>query len=324
MENLTKKIKALILMLPAMLGLASRSAAEDKAHFCPDGTYKFAERDTCELFLDIYNPAETDMISDSGKEKPTIIFMFGGGFISGERDTPYYQKWFEAMAKNGYRVVSIDYRLGLKGVDKVGIGQVNQLDKAIHMAVEDLFSATAFLIDNAESLGIDPDNIVASGSSAGAISVLQAEYELCNRTRYADVLPAGFRYKGIISFSGAILSRDGALDFARKPAPMLLMHGTEDNLVVYKQIKFFKLGFFGSAKIAERLAKYGYGYNILRFTGHGHEVAGSMYETLKYQLNFLEEDVIGGKGRTVDAVIDDPAIPSGEGTSQSRKEMYGK
>ena len=138
------------------------------------------------------------------------------------------------------------------------------------------------------------------------------------------MLPENFRYKGVISFSGAILSRDGALDFARKPAPMLLMHGTEDNLVVYKQIKFFRLGFFGSDKIAERLAKYGYEHNILRFTGHGHEVAGSMYETLRYQLDFIEENIIRGTGRTVDAFIDDPAIPSGEGTSQSRKEMYGK
>ena len=324
MENLTKKIKALILMLPAMLRLASRSAAEDKTHFCPDGTYKFAERDTCDLFLDIYNPSADSRTAFCGKEKPTVIFMFGGGFISGERDTPYYRKWFRAMAENGYRVVSIDYRLGLKGVDKVGIMQVNLLDRAIHMAVEDLFSATAFLVDNSESLGIDPDNIVISGSSAGAISVLQAEYELCNRTQYANVLPSGFRYRGVISFSGAILSREGALDFARKPAPMLLMHGTEDNLVVYKQIKFFRLGFFGSDKIAERLAKYGYEYNILRFTGHGHEVAGSMYETLRYQLDFIEENIIRGTGRTVDAFIDDPAIPSGEGTSQSRKEMYGK
>ena len=138
MENLTKKIKALILMLPAMLGLASRSAAEDKTHFCPDGTYKFAERDTCDLFLDIYNPSADSRTAFCGKEKPTVIFMFGGGFISGERDTPYYRKWFRAMAENGYRVVSIDYRLGLKGVDKVGIMQVNLLDRAIHMAVEDL------------------------------------------------------------------------------------------------------------------------------------------------------------------------------------------
>lgn len=243
------RIKAFIMMLPAMLGLASRGAAEDRTDFRPDGTYKFAERDTCDLFLDVYNPAEGSATAVGGKEKPTIIFMFGGGFISGERDTPYYRKWFKAMTGNGYRVVSIDYRLGLKGVEKVGIWQVNQLDKAIHMAVEDLFSATAFLADNAESLGIDPDNMVISGSSAGAISVLQAEYELCNRTPYADILPEGFRYKGVISFSGAILSRNGALEYARKPAPTLLMHGTEDNLVVYKQIRFFKLGFFGLSLI---------------------------------------------------------------------------
>lgn len=312
------------LSLAALLAFAAISGIDTYGReFGPDGTFQFAQRDTCELFLDIYEPAAGSSTTWKGHEKPTIIFMFGGGFISGERDTPYYRKWFEAMTKNGYRVVSIDYRLGLKGAKKVGIAQVNLLDKAIHIAVEDLFSATVFLIDNAETLGINPDNIVISGSSAGAISVLQAEYELCNSTPCSEGLPEGFRYAGIISFSGAILSREWNLDFDMEPSPVLLLHGTEDNLVTYKQIKFFNIGFYGSSKIAERFAAKGYDYNIIRFMDHGHEVAGSMYETLRYQLCFLQENVMERTGRTVDALIDDPAIPSGEGVSQSRKELYG-
>ena len=152
---------------------------------------------------------------------------------------------------------------------------------------------------------------------------LQAEYELCNSTPCTEVLPEGFRYAGIISFSGAILSREWNLDFDMEPSPVLLLHGTEDNLVTYKQIKFFNIGFYGSSKIAERFAAKGYEYNIIRFMDHGHEVAGSMYETLRYQLCFLQENVMERTGRTVDALIDDPAIPSGEGVSQSRKELYG-
>ena len=323
MENLTKKIKALILMLPAMLGLASRSAAEDKTHFCPDGTYKFAERDTCDLFLDIYNPSADSRTAFCGKEKPTVIFMFGGGFISGERDTPYYRKWFRAMAENGYRVVSIDYRLGLKGVDKVGIMQVNLLDRAIHMAVEDLFSATAFLVDNSESLGIDPDNIVISGSSAGAISVLQAEYELCNRTEYAAALPEDFRYAGLMSYAGGILSREGKLKFDTETSPVLLFHGTDDKLVNYRQIAFFNIGFYGSDRIAERLEKYGCNYCIMRYPGHGHEIAGIMGQTVRYQDAFIKRNIMEGKRTVIDATVTDPDVPAGTGASQSRKELYG-
>lgn len=323
-DNGMKKVIAILLMALAT-GISSMTltAAGKTDIYNPDGTYKFAERDTCDLFLDVYNPTGPG-VDALGNRKPTIIFVFGGGFIAGQRNDPYYSKWFRAMNENGYRVVSIDYRLGLKGAGKVGIGQVNELEHAIDIAVEDLFSATVFLIDNAESLGIDPDNLVISGSSAGAITVLQADYELSNRTAICSVLPEGFRYAGVMSFAGAIFSRKGAIDYNGGASPTLLMHGTEDRLVPYGQIRFFNLGFFGSDKIAGRLHKYGCSYNILRFTGHGHEVSGSMYETVDYQRAFIEENIMKGIPRIIDATITDPAIPSGEGMSQSRQDLYGK
>ena len=156
--------------------------------------------------MDVYDPADGSETSVNGVEKPLVIFMFGGGFIRGTRDDESYNGWFRTMTENGYRVVSIDYRLGLKGSNKVGIAQVNVLDKAIHMAVEDLFSATNFILENADQFEVSPDNIVISGSSAGAISVMQAEYEIANGTSWASVLPEGFNYAGVMSFSGAILS----------------------------------------------------------------------------------------------------------------------
>lgn len=321
MKKTIQALAAAAAILLSCHGMAAETAT-GKTDIVPSGTYKYAQRDTCDLFLDIYEPASGMTLTQEGTEKPTVIFMFGGGFIGGKRDDAHYGKWFDAMASNGYRVVSIDYRLGLAGARKVGIAQVNLLDRAIHMAVEDLFSATAFLIENAETLGIDPDNIVISGSSAGAITVLQAEYELCNMTQYAGVLPDGFRYAGVISFSGAILSREGFPDYSRAPSPTLLLHGTEDSLVNYGQIRFFNIGFFGSDRLARRFGQEGYDYNILRFKGHGHEIAGSMYETLRYQFEFLEENIIRKSGRIVDALIDDPAIPD-YGGAQSRKEMYG-
>lgn len=288
----------------------------------PDGTYLFEKRDTCDLYLDIYEPAKGSETTFNGKEKPTIIFSFGGGFIEGMRNDPFYFPWYRQLTDNGYRVVAIDYRLGLKGVKSVGIASVKALDKAIHMAVEDLFSATAFLIDNAASLGIDPANIVISGSSAGAITSLQADYELSNRTEYAKVLPADFKYRGVMSFSGGILSTKGKLKYAEPASPTLFLHGTADKLVNYKQIVFFNLGFFGSHKIAERFEKFGFNYSIYRYLEHGHEIASIMDKTLRDQLRFLEENVMGGIPNIIDAVIDDPRIDRGNG-SQSRKELYG-
>ena len=305
-----------------VLASAAITAEAAEPAITPDGTYIYEKRDTCDLFLDIYNPAEGSETTYKGHEKPTIVFLFGGGFIQGARDAVDSLPWFKTMTGNGYRIVSIDYRLGLKGSDKVGVAQVNALDKAIHMGVEDLFSATNFLYENSSELGIDPSNIVISGSSAGAIIVMQAEYEICNKTSWTDTHPEGFRYAGVMSFSGAILSREGKVDYRHlTAAPTLMLHGTADELVPYKQIAVLHLGFFGGGKLVERFQKYGFNYNMYHFLDYGHEIAGSMPTTVDLQLRFLQTNVMEGKKRIIEAWISDPDVYKGFGP-QSRKELY--
>ncbi len=311
-----------IIILLASIAIGTMTATAQNDLLSPDGTYLYHRQDTCDLFMDVYEPADGSEETYMGMKKPAVIFMFGGGFIRGTRDDESYNSWFRMMTENGYRVISIDYRLGLKGSSKVGIAQVNVLDKAIHMAVEDLFAATNFIIENADQLEVDPSNIVICGSSAGAISVMQAEYEIANRTEWASVLPAGFNYAGVMSFSGAILSRKGKVKYETEPCPTLMLHGTADKLVPYKQIAFFNLGFFGGGKLVERFAKFDYNYNMYHFVDYGHEIAGSMYSTLDLQLKFLENNVIQKEKRIIEARITDPDVWKGAGP-QSRKELYG-
>ena len=311
-----KLIFSLLILVAGTLTASSQNSILE-----PDGTYMYERRDTCDLFMDVYNPAKGSETTVMGKEKPAIIFMFGGGFIRGTRDDRSYNSWFKMLTDNGYRVISIDYRLGLKGSTKVGIAQVNILDDAIHMAVEDLFSATNFILENADQLGIKADNLVISGSSAGAITAMQAEYEIANGTSWASVLPEGFNYAGVMSFSGAILSRKGPVKYETAPCPTMMLHGTADKLVPYKQIAFFNLGFYGGGKLVKRFQKYGYDYNMFHFIDYGHEIAGSMYSTLDLQMDFLENNVIQGKKRIIEAWISDPDVWKGAGP-QSRKDLY--
>ena len=315
-------MKKIILITLAFFAVASIYARTAKPAITPSDTYMFAQRDTCDLFLDIYHPAKGSLTKLNGKEKPTILFMFGGGFIQGSKDDPSYLPWFKALTEDGYRVISIDYRLGLKGSTKVGIAQVNAIDNAIHIGVEDLFSATAFIHDNSEALGINASNIVIAGSSAGAIIAMQAEYEICNKTSWTTELPDGFRYAGVMSFAGAILSREGKVDYkVYSPAPTLMLHGTADKLVTYKQIACFNLGFFGGGKLVERFKKFGYDYNMYHFIDYGHEIAGSMMTTMDLQKRFLQTNVMEGKKRKIEAWISDPDVYKGYGP-QSRKELY--
>ncbi|MGN0191495.1 MAG: alpha/beta hydrolase [Candidatus Cryptobacteroides sp.] len=285
--------------VPEAAGTVRQSAPEG---YCADATYLYAEKDGEELYMDIYESAVAE------EELPTLIYLFGGGFIRGSRNEDYLMPFFSALNDRGYRVVSIDYRLGLKGKGKVGLSTVDNLDKAIHLVVEDLFSATCFLADNREELGIDTDNLVIMGSSAGAISVLQSEYEICNGTDCASVLPDGFNYRGVISLAGAVLSRNGALRYATAPAPMLLFHGTADDVVDYKQIRFFKLGWYGSDTIAKVCSRNGYNYCIYRFKDARHEIADSGLENIGIIDGFIRVNILQGQHRIVDAMVSDPRI----------------
>lgn len=238
-----------------------------------DYTEEFAVKDTNHLLLDVYMPTITP--PDTGF--PCFVYVFGGGFIGGRRDEPMMVKAFEKLSERGYVVVAIDYRLGLKGVTKMGMSMVNTLEYAIRLAVEDLYSATVYLCKNADRFHINTKEIMISGGSAGAITALQADYWLHNQHETAKLLPQGFRYAGVISYAGAILSRNGKVKYADgQPAPTLFYHGTEDKLVNYNQIAFANLGFFGSNKIAPQFKKFNYPYRFKRMENFGHEVAAML------------------------------------------------
>ena len=286
----------------------------------PVRTYTFAEKDGQELMLDYYPAAPGSETTFMDKEKPAIIFVFGGGFIGGTRKDS--ASWFRMLTEEGYKVFSIDYRLGLRGKKDKGMGFVKNLRDAIDMAVEDLFSATSYIIENAESFGVSPDNLVISGSSAGAITVLQADWVLSNSLPESKILPEGFAYKGVMSFSGAILSDHGKISYKKEPAHTLMFHGTDDKIVFYKGVNLFNWHFAGTHRLTKIFEKNGYVYNTYRYKGHQHDVAASMTSTLREQIQFLEENIILGQRRIIDATLDDPGVPVLDMVS-NLNELYG-
>ena len=305
-----------------ILAITSLICSAQEKVITPSVTCTYAHRDTCDLYMDIYNPAPGSVTSVDGVAKPAIIFVFGGGFVMGERNNEAYLPWYKMLTDEGYKVIAIDYRLGLKGVKGMGVKQVRQLDKAIHLAVEDVFSAVSFLIQNSARFDIQPDNIVLSGSSAGAITALQADWECANRTEYTKELPEGFRFAGIMSFSGAIYSDKGVPKYQSAPAPTLMLHGTDDQLVPYTRIKFLNLIFAGSDVLAKAFLENGYNLNIYRFKGRGHEIANNMVISFPDEIRFLETNVMRKEKRIVDAMVDDPSIPTPSWARATASDIY--
>ena len=296
-------VKALLAVLLALV--ATTLSAQE--------TYRYAQRDTCDLLLDIWRPADGAPTTLDSLQKPSILFVFGGGFISGTRNNPWYFPWFRKMQEEGYTVISLDYRLGMKGV-KVGKSlsalyrSCEDFYNAQQMGVEDVFAAVSYLHAHPE-LGVDTDNLVLSGSSAGAIITLAVAYDIaCGRT---EGLPEGFPgFKGAMSFAGAIVSLKGAPKFPKAPCPLLLCHGMADGAVAYDHLGALGRGLWGSKRIARQMQKEGWDCCIWRFTGRTHDVAAYMEVLWKTEKDFLETNVIRGAHRSMDVTVDDPSLPS--------------
>lgn len=256
----------------------------------------YATHDGQELYVDVYTPEE--VVADSATPRPLMIFAFGGGFVGGSRNMDYYMPFFERLANEGIVVASIDYRLGLRNLPKdVGVmGMIDIMRRAVEMATEDMYAATNYFIENSHRWGIDTSKIMISGSSAGAITAIQAEWQRCNGDAIASVLPEGFRYAGVVSCAGAIFSTHGGPKFKSSPAPMLLFHGTSDSNVPYDKSSVMGIGFYGSKYIARQLDKLDAPYWFYSAEYVDHMLAGTpLYEQLDLIMQFIRDYVIEGK-----------------------------
>jgi acetyl esterase/lipase len=258
--------------------------------------------DSILLKMDIYQP---EVKSDV--PRPLVLFVFGGGFYAGSRMQTIYFPYYHFLVSQGYLVAAIDYRLGLKGIKKApSLFNRKPLTHAIDMAVEDTYAATNYLIQHAREWNIDTGKIILSGSSAGAITVLQCDYEKRNDFEQAKVLPSRFEYAGVISFAGAIYSKKGRPDYTITPAPTLLFHGNKDNIVPYNKIGLLGTGMYGSRSLAKKRKKENFPYAFYTFEGMGHDVA--IFPMLEYQSaiqSFIQDYILDKRPLYTEVFIKD-------------------
>ena len=293
-------MKHIFYILFLLLGITASAATPEKH------THLYAVKGADSLYLDHY-------ISPVEGKRPCMMFVFGGGFVGGQRDNEMYSKYFNFLTDNGYDVVSIDYRLGLKSLSStpdISMKDViSLLNNAINIAVEDLFSATLYVIENADEWQIDTRQIVTSGSSAGAITVLQAENALCNLTPSAAVLPADFRYAGVLSYAGAIFSLKGEPKWKRTPAPIMFFHGSADRQVPYGKATMFGIGFYGPKFLVKEFNKQEWPHWFYDIEYHTHDIAGlPMFQNHNEILTFLTDFVKERRPLTITTTVRDKAL----------------
>jgi acetyl esterase/lipase len=173
--------------------------------------------------LDLYAPKQ-------GEGAPVIVFLYGGGWRSGERGR--YAFVGESLAEEGFLAMVPDYRL--------------YPEARFPAFVEDAAAAIAWARKNAGAFGGDPGRLFVMGHSGGALiaaliavdSRYLAPHGLVSRDLAGMIGLAGPyafphekfpRYRSIFAGAGEV-ARPARL-VRRAPPPMLLMHGTADDTV---------------------------------------------------------------------------------------------
>lgn len=309
-------MKARSLIIVFLLVISFSAAAQTKT------TYPFIERDST-LYLDVHKPAV------ARADKAAVLAVFGGGFVVGKRDDNYQTALADSLVRRGFTVISIDYRLGLKNKAKVeeysGFFNIDNLFQyCIDIATEDCAEAIAWVVNHAEEIDIDPSKIVLTGSSAGAITVLQLDYSRANSLPEAAVLPEGWKPAAVIPYAGGIMCRKRDLKYDTPPAPTMLMHGTKDRIVNYKGFGLpFNPKLYGSKTLDKKMRKQDIPHWFVRFEGIGHEVASWFPGSVDLFCAFINQ-TLAGRISSLDATMSDSKLQPTEWTNMSLFELYKK
>jgi acetyl esterase/lipase len=174
------------------------------------------------LKLDVYAPT-----GDTAATRPAIVWIHGGSFCCGDRNSPEIVGEATRFAQKGFYNVSIDYRLRPSGCS--ASAPSGSCVEEIVDAQHDAQAAVRWLRAHAADYHIDVNRIAVAGTSAGAITAMQVAY---NSEDPGTSGSAGYssQVRAAVSLSGAQLL--GSINAGEPPS--LDFHGTNDPLVPYQ------------------------------------------------------------------------------------------
>ncbi len=223
--------------------------------------------------MDIYYP------SNPSNPVPVVINMHGGGWVSGFKEE---QGGFNMYFDRGFAVANVEYRLRGEALAPA--------------AVEDVRCAMHYLLNNAQTLNIDPNKIIFQGGSAGGHLALMGGYLQNNRiydndcTQYPNPIkimavidkygPCDFSqlltYSSLISWTGnrftdqVFLNSISPIEYVNtNTPPTYIIHGDLDPTIPYNQ----------SVTLYTALQNAGVKSKFTTVPGGGHGGFSSAYNT---------------------------------------------
>lgn len=207
------------------------------------------------LLLDLYEPT-----GDTASRRPALVWIHGGGFVSGTRTDGQIPRLARSMALRGYVSVSISYRLRTPAAfnaDPTG---------GIRDAVHDARAAVRWLRANSAALRVDTARIAFVGSSAGGITALFGAYEDAWGEGSSGSAGYSSNVRIVVDFWGMLPEGADSVMQAGEP-PLLIFHGTEDATVPFPEAQ----------QLVARATQVGIPHRLVSLTGQGHAAWNNVF-----------------------------------------------
>ncbi len=217
-----------------------------------------------DLKVDLYVPYDQKM-------GPAMLYIHGGGWQTGSKEQ--YVLWYLPYLQLGMRVVAVEYRLSGRAPAPA--------------AVEDARCAFLWLARNGAQYGIDPNQIVITGGSAGGHLALMTAFLDTSMDAACGIPGPAPKARAVVDYYGATdlnplipddrphrskwLSGPGdPKEMARRMSPLtwvrpglppvLMLHGDADKSVPYSD----------SVRLQEALTKVGVESELVTIPGGAH------------------------------------------------------
>lgn len=238
------------------------------------------------LKMDLYVPD-----GDTLTKRPIVVFAHASAFMFSNKECDVAKVYADTFTRRGYVFASVGYRLGFNAADG------ESAMRAAYAAIQDGKAAIRFIKEYADTFGIDTNNIIFGGSSAGGIMALYAAYGDKESERpiesYGGFLSSDMgcwdcsgntykhtsKIKAAFSMWGAVLDAN-MIDDPNAPECMLI-HGKDDQIVPFGTDHPFNFPWFpessGSQVIDQKATQIGLKHEFYPFdiVGIDHEFYGS-------------------------------------------------
>lgn len=266
------------------------------------------------LELDVWEPT-----GDTEPLRPIIVMEHGGSFVGGDKGASDITLLADPLAKRGFVVASIEYRLGMSNFPFPGPDSIDA-STAVWRAVADFKAAVRFFYKSAQNgnpYRIDTNRIYVGGVSAGAVSAVHYAYldDINEMPSYIDTTLAGCgggiegssgnpgyssKVYGVVNVCGMIA--DTAW-ITPGDEPIVSLHGDQDDVVPYGTAMITISGFFpifvvdGSASITQKVNQLGIDNCFWTYPGGGHTPhingGADLETTVNIISNFMAHMVCG-------------------------------